>query len=66
MAVLLSSTIKFRDKLKAETGLILTVKDTQKALAGLETFFVTDTLPEDLTPHQRKLAQLWIDRLTHK
>ena len=64
VAVLISETVKFRDKLKEETGEILTVGDTRAALDALENYLNGKPLPGDLTPEQKALAQIWIDRLT--
>jgi len=64
VAMLISETIKFRDKLKEETGEILTVGDTRTALDALETYLKGKPLPGDLTPEQKALVQIWIDRLT--
>jgi len=64
VAMLISETIKFRDKLKEETGEILTVGDTRAALDALETYLKGKPLPDDLTPEQKALVQIWIDRLT--
>ena len=64
VAVLISETVKFRDKLKEETGDILTVADTKVALDGLEKHLHGEPLPGDLTPEQKTLTQIWIDRLT--
>jgi hypothetical protein len=64
VAVLISETVKFRDKLKEETGDTLTVSDTKKALEALEGHLGGKPLPKTLTPEQKALAQIWIDRLT--
>ncbi len=64
VAMLISETIKFRDKLKEETGEILTVGDTRAALDALEAYLKGKPLPDDLTPEQKALVQIWIDRLT--
>jgi len=64
MSILFSETIKFRDKLKEDTGKIFTVGDTRKALEALENYLNGKTLPEDLTLEQKALTQIWIDRLT--
>ena len=64
MAILLSETVKYRDRLKAETGVVLTVDDTRKAINALERYLISDSLPSDITPTQRELAQIWIERLT--
>ncbi len=62
--MLITETLKFRDKLKADTGQALTVTDTRAALDALEVYLKTNKLPDDLTPEQNALAQIWIDRLT--
>ena len=64
VAMLISETVKFRDKLKDETGEILTVDDTRAALDALENYLKGQPLPDDLTPEQKALVQIWIDRLT--
>ncbi len=64
VAMLISETVKFRDKLKEETGATLTVGDTRTALDALEAYLHGRPLPEDLTPEQKLLVQIWIDRLT--
>ncbi|MEW6049492.1 MAG: hypothetical protein AB1644_00260 [Candidatus Zixiibacteriota bacterium] len=64
VAILMSETLKFRDKLKAETGMILTVDDTRLALDGLESLLNEREIPPGLTSEQRMLAQIWFDRLT--
>ncbi|HVP06854.1 MAG TPA: hypothetical protein VMS71_03355 [Candidatus Acidoferrum sp.] len=64
LAILMSETLKFRDKLKEETGQILTVEDTRRALDGLEQCLDGRPMPSGLTPEQQLLAQIWLDRLT--
>jgi len=64
VAMLISETVRFRDKLKEETGEILTVADTRNALDALEAYLSKQTLPDNLTPEQKALIQIWIDRLT--
>jgi len=64
VAMLISETVKFRDKLKDETGEILTVADTRAALDALEKYLNGQSFPKELTPEQKALAQIWIDRLT--
>ena len=64
VAMLISETVKFRDKLKDGTGDVLTVADTRAALDGLENYLNGKPLPKELTPEQKALAQIWIDRLT--
>ncbi|MEW5993608.1 MAG: hypothetical protein AB1744_04340 [Candidatus Zixiibacteriota bacterium] len=62
--MLISETVRFRDKLKGETGVVLTVADTRAALDALEAHLHGQPLPEELTDEQRALVQIWIDRLT--
>lgn len=64
VAMLISETVKFRDKLKEETGAILTVADTRAALDALENYLNGRPFPKELTPEQKALTQIWIDRLT--
>jgi hypothetical protein len=64
VAMLISETVKFRDKLKEDTGEILTVGDTRVALDALERHLDGEPLPGQLTPEQKTLTQIWIDRLT--
>jgi len=64
ISILITETVKFRDKLKEETGTILTVEDTRKALDALQMYMVSGKIPESITPEQKALAQIWIDRIT--
>ena len=64
VAMLISETVKFRDKLKEETGEVLTVGDTQAALDALEKHLNKEPSTAGLTPEQKALTQIWIDRLT--
>lgn len=65
VAMLITETIRFRDKLKEDTGEILTVEDTRIALDALEQYLTTGgKLPDTITPEQEALVQIWIDRLT--
>ncbi|NOY88313.1 MAG: hypothetical protein GXO93_02840 [FCB group bacterium] len=63
LSSLIKDTIQFRDKLKEETGQILTVADTQKALDALETHLNGESFPKNLSPEQKALAQIFIDRV---
>ncbi|UCE23271.1 MAG: hypothetical protein JSU74_08170 [Candidatus Zixiibacteriota bacterium] len=60
---LVSDTLQFRDKLKEETGQIVTVEDTRIALDALETHLKGEKFPSGLTPEQKALAQILIDRI---
>jgi hypothetical protein len=64
VAILATETLKFRDKLKEETGTVLTVQDTREALNALESYLINHEIPKDLTSEQHALVQIWIDRLT--
>ncbi len=60
---LIQDTIHFRDKLKEDTGQTLSVEDTRLALDALETHLQGKKFPADLTPEQKALAQIFIDRI---
>lgn len=64
VAMLIAETLRFRDKLKEDTGTVLTVEDTRLALDALEAYIHGRPTPENLTSEQQTLAQIWIDRLT--
>ncbi|MCD6346664.1 MAG: hypothetical protein DRP47_11415 [Candidatus Zixiibacteriota bacterium] len=64
VSILLTETVRFRDKLKKETGEILTVADTRVALNILKHYLDTGSLPKDIRPRQKSLANVWIDRLS--
>ena len=64
IAILFSETLKFRDKLKDDTGEVLTVEDTRVALDALDQFLKEGQIPKSLTSEQKSLTQIWIDRLT--
>ena len=64
VSVLVTETLRFRDKLKTETGAVFTVEDTRLALGGLEAVLGGSPMPPALSPEQRSLAQIWYDRLT--
>lgn len=63
LSSLIKDTVNFRDKLKEETGQILSVGDTRIALDALETHLNGEPFPKDLTPEQKALAQILIDRV---
>lgn len=64
VAMLISETVRFRDKLMEETEQILTVEDTRVALDTLEGCLKGKEIPDHLTDEQKLLTQIWIDRLT--
>jgi hypothetical protein len=63
VAVLISETVKYRDKLKEEAGIVLTVEDTRIALDALQARLIEMPQPEQLSPTQKELAQILFDRL---
>ena len=63
LSSLIKDTIQFRDKLKEETGQVLTVEDTRIALDALETHLKGEKFPSGLSPEQKALAQIFIDRV---
>ena len=58
---LMRQTMKFRDKIKEETGYILTVEDTRIALEALERHLQNEKPAKGLTQEQKALAQILID-----
>lgn len=62
--ILTEETIRFRDKLKEDTGEILTVGDTRIALDALIELMAGRPSADKLSPEQKALTQIWIDRLT--
>ena len=64
VAILISETLKFRDKLKEETGETLTVGDARTALDALEGYLQGRPIPKKLSAEQKALAQIYIDRMT--
>ena len=59
---LVSDTLQFRDKMKEQTGYMVTVEDTQIALKALESHINGKKFPDDLTSRQKALAVILIDR----
>jgi len=64
VSMLAQETSRFRNKIKEETGQIITVGDTRAALNALECYLNDCPMSLDLTPEQKALTQIWIDRLT--
>jgi hypothetical protein len=64
LSMLVKETIKFRDKIKEERGVVLTVADTRQALDGLEKYLKGEDWNQNLTGEQAALLQIWIDRIT--
>ena len=51
-------------KLKEETGEVITVGDTRIALEALSSYLNDQPFAATLSPEQKALLQIWIDRLT--
>ncbi len=64
LAELIKETMKFREKLKEDGGVTLTVADTRLALEGLEKYLKGEKWEQNLTGEQAALLQIWIDRIT--
>jgi len=64
LVALIRETEKFRDKLKDDRGVTLTVADTRLALDGLEKYLKGEKWEQNLTGEQAALLQIWIDRIT--
>lgn len=62
--MLASETLKFRDKLQEDTGVVLTVGDVRVVLEALDTLTNTSIMPTDLTDEQKALVQILFDKLT--
>jgi len=64
LSLLIKETVKFRDKLKEDRGVTLTVADTRLALDGLGKYLKGEKWEQSLTGEQAALLQIWIDRIT--
>jgi hypothetical protein len=64
VAMLLTETIRFRDKLKEESGKVLTVGETRQVLDALDEYLSGRPPSESLTSEQKALLQIYIRRLT--
>ena len=62
-SILVSSTLRYRDKLKADLGIILTVEDVRCALAHLMNSVHSRKRPVADNPVYAELYKLWIDEL---
>ena len=60
--LLINETVAYRDKLKKETGIILTVEDTGVALNALDAHLKGEP-PLKLNDVQQTLFGLWLKRL---
>jgi hypothetical protein len=64
VAILISETIKFRDRLLAETGHMLTVGETSETLEVLLARIENRPITIRLTDIQQQLLDIWLKRLT--
>lgn len=64
LSALMSETLRFRKKLKEDTGMLLSIDDTRMALEGLESQLKEEKLPDELTSEQKTLAMILYDRIT--
>ena len=62
LTLLISVTVNYRDRLKEETGQVLTVEDTRRALDALEAQLRGEP-PHELSKEQRTLLELWLKEL---
>jgi hypothetical protein len=62
--LLITETVKFRNKILDETGEVLTVGDARCSLEALCGHLDGEKPRKDLTPEQKALFQIWIDRIT--
>ena len=63
LAILIYETVKLRDRLKTDTGRILTVEDTRVALAVLTEWLSGQISKETLSDDQQALLVAWKSRL---
>lgn len=62
-AMLVSSTLAYRDRLKAELGIILTVDDVRTALDWLQRYLQTNRMPDTENAIRRDLLIIWQSKL---
>ena len=63
LAILIHETVKLRDKLKSDTGRVLTVGDTNAALKALTAWLSGHLAEESLSDDQQALLEAWRSRL---
>jgi hypothetical protein len=64
LSVLVKETLRFRNKLEEETGVIFTIEDTSAALNAFELYLRGEEWGSGLSEEQSALLQIWIDRIT--
>ena len=60
---LIRLTIEFRDRLKADTGEIVTVDDTIQALDAYKTACKTKNIPDGLNDKSQGLVSFWLENI---
>jgi hypothetical protein len=63
MGQLIRLTLEFRDRLKADTGEIVTVDDTHQALNAYITANKTQSVPDGLNARSEGLLRLWLKEI---
>ena len=63
-AVLVRSTLQYRDDMLASKGIIVTVKDVRVTLECLLPFLETGRLPDTTDPIKLDLLKIWKDSLS--
>ncbi|MDY6987602.1 MAG: hypothetical protein SWQ30_06035 [Thermodesulfobacteriota bacterium] len=63
LGILVSSTLRYRDLLKDELGIIVTVEDVRIALDWLLESMGTKKLPETNNAVRLDLLKIWLDEL---
>ncbi|RLB92870.1 MAG: hypothetical protein DRH43_01300 [Deltaproteobacteria bacterium] len=62
-ATLVSSTLRYRDQMKKDLGVIVTVEDVRVALDWLVESIHTKRLPETNNAVRLDLLKIWLDEL---
>ena len=62
-SILVSSTLRYRDRLKEELAIIVTVEDVRAALDWLLEAMRTKQLPETNNAVRLDLLKIWLDEL---
>ena len=62
-SILVSSTLSYRDRLKEELAIIVTVEDVRAALDWLLESMRTKQLPETNNAVRLDLLKIWLDEL---
>lgn len=62
-SILVSSTLRYRDSLKEDLGIVVTVEDVRVALDWLLESMRTKRLPETNNALRLDLVKIWLDEL---